>query len=60
MSECDGLIFGSPVYVIGVNALSKVLMDKASMFGPMSFTRYIGEMRLKPLGVIAVGGGDSG
>ena len=60
MHESDGLIFGAPVYVVGVNALSKILMDKASMFGPMSFTRYCGGMRQKPLGVIAVGGGDSG
>jgi multimeric flavodoxin WrbA len=60
MAECDGLIFGAPVYVVGINALAKIIMDKASMFGPMSFTRQCGDMRLKPLGVIAVGGGDSG
>ncbi len=59
MNDSDGIIFGTPVYTLGVTALAKILMDKASMFGPMSFTRYAGTMRNKPMGVITVGGGDS-
>ncbi|MBW2029208.1 MAG: flavodoxin family protein [Deltaproteobacteria bacterium] len=59
MLESDGIIFGTPVYTLGVTAIAKILMDKAHMFGPMSFTRYSGTMRNKPCGVITVGGGDS-
>ncbi len=59
MYESDGVIFGTPVYTLGPTALARLLMDKAHMFGPMSFTRYAGTMRNKPMGVIAVGGGDS-
>lgn len=59
MYESDGVIFGTPVYTLGVTALARILMEKAHMFGPMSFTRYAGTMRNKPMGVIAVGGGDS-
>lgn len=58
MYESDGIIFGTPVYSLGVTAIAKLLMDKTHMFGPMSFTRYIGGMNNKPMGVITVGGGD--
>lgn len=59
MDESDGIIFGTPVYTLGPTALARLLMDKAHMFGPMSFTRYSGKMLNKPMGVITVGGGDS-
>jgi len=58
MMECDGLIMGTPVYTLGVTALSRVLMEKAHMFGPMSFDKFSSRMRDKPIGVITVGGVD--
>ncbi|MDP2646429.1 MAG: flavodoxin family protein [Desulfobacterales bacterium] len=58
MDESDGVIFGTPVYTLGVTAIARLFMDKTHMFGPMSFTRYSGNMRNKPMGMITVGGGD--
>ena len=59
MMESDGVIFGSPVYTLGMTALSRIITEKCHMFGPMSFTKFSGRMRGKPLGVITVGGGDT-
>ncbi len=59
MMESDGLIFGTPIYTLGVSSLSRILMEKAHMFGPMSFTKFSGRMRYKPIGVITVGGVDT-
>jgi multimeric flavodoxin WrbA len=60
MAEMDGLIFGTPVYVLGVTSLARILMEKAHMFGPMSFTRAARTLAYKPIGVIAVGGQATG
>jgi multimeric flavodoxin WrbA len=59
MYESDGVIFGTPVYTLGMTSIARIFAEKAHMFGPMSFTRYSGTMRNKPCGVITVGGGDS-
>jgi multimeric flavodoxin WrbA len=56
MVEMDGLIFGTPVYTLGVTSLARILMEKAHMFGPMSFTRAARWLAYKPCGAITVGG----
>ncbi len=58
MMESDGVIFGSPVYTLGMTALARIITEKCHMFGPMSFTKFSGRMRNKPAGVITVGGGE--
>ncbi|MDY6974458.1 MAG: flavodoxin family protein [Thermodesulfobacteriota bacterium] len=58
MMESDGIIMGTPVYTLGVTSLARIFMEKAHMFGPMSFTKFSGMMRYKPCGVITVGGVD--
>ena len=58
MMESDGLILGTPIYTLGVTAISRIFMEKAHMFGPMSFDKFSGRMRYKPIGVITVGGVD--
>lgn len=59
MMESDGLIVGTPVYTLGVTSLSRIFMEKAHMFGPMSFDKFSGRMRGKPCGVVTVGGVDT-
>jgi len=59
MMESDGIIFGTPVYTLGITSLSRILTEKAHMFGPMSFTKFSGRMINKPCGVITVGGVDT-
>lgn len=59
MMESDGLIFGTPVYTLGITALSRILTEKSHMFGPMSFTKFSSRMMNKPIGVITVGGVDT-
>jgi len=59
MMNSDGIIFGTPVYTLGITALARILAEKAHMFGPMSFTKFSGTMRYKPCGVITVGGVDT-
>jgi len=54
--ECDGLIFGSPVYVIGVTALARIFMEKLHWFGFFSFTKRFGSLLYKPVGLITVVG----
>lgn len=54
--DCDGLIFGSPVYVIGVCALARIFMEKLHWFGFFSFTRWYGSLLYKPIGLVTVVG----
>lgn len=54
--EADGLIFGSPVYVIGVTALARIFMEKLHWFGFFSFTRWYGSLFRKPIGLVTVVG----
>ncbi|MDP2646482.1 MAG: flavodoxin family protein [Desulfobacterales bacterium] len=58
MMQSDGVVFGTPIYTLGVTALARIFMEKAHMFGPMSFDKFSGIMRYKPMGVITVGGVD--
>lgn len=60
MMHFDGFILGSPIYGLGVTSLTRILMEKAHQFGPMSFTKFSGKLRYKPIGVITVGGIDMG
>ncbi|MDP2645868.1 MAG: flavodoxin family protein [Desulfobacterales bacterium] len=59
MMNSDGVILGSPIYTLGLTSLTRILQEKAHMFGPMSFTKFSGRMRNKPLGMITVGGVDT-
>ncbi len=54
--DCDALIFGVPVYVIGVNSLSRIFMEKMHLAGYFSFTPFFGKLTHKPVGVITVAG----
>ena len=54
----DGVILGTPSYVLGVTSLTRIFMEKAHQMGPMSFTKFAGWMRHKPIGAITVGGVD--
>ena len=54
--EADGLIFGSPVYVIGVTALARTFMEKLHWFGFFSFTKWYGSLFRKPIGLVTVVG----
>jgi len=56
MVEMDGLVFGTPVYTLGVTSLARILMEKCHMFGPMSFSRGARMLAYKPIGAITVGG----
>lgn len=53
---CDGLIFGTPVYVIGVTALARIFMEKMHLLGYFSFTPAFGKLTYKPIGLITVAG----
>lgn len=59
MMEADGIILGTPVYALGVTGLTRIVMEKAHQFGPMSFTKFASRIRNKPIGVITVGGVDT-
>ncbi len=54
--ECDALIFGSPVYVVGVTAQARMFMEKMHWFGYFSFTKWFGSLTYKPVGLITVVG----
>ena len=54
--DCDGLIFGSPVYVIGVTALARIFMEKLHWLGFFSFTKWYGSLLNKPVGLVTVVG----
>jgi multimeric flavodoxin WrbA len=56
MVEMDGLILGCPIYTLGVNSLTRIFMEKAHMFGPMSFGRGARMLAYKPCAAITVGG----
>ncbi len=56
--DCDGLIFGVPVYVMGVNGLARSFMDKFHLGGYFSFTPHYGKLTYKPVGLITVAGQD--
>jgi len=56
MVEMDGLILGTPVYTLGINALGRMFMEKCHMFGSLSFGRGERMVAYKPVGAIAVGG----
>src|SRR3990170_3694085 len=58
MLVSDGFILGTPVYTLGVTGLTRLFMEKAHQFGPMSFTKWAGALRYRPIGVITVGGVD--
>jgi multimeric flavodoxin WrbA len=58
--KCDGLILGTPVYVMNATALTSIFMEKAHCFGMMSFTVWNEQIDNKSLGIIVVGGGDVG
>ncbi len=58
MMDADGLIIGTPVYTLGMTGLMRVLLEKSHQFGPMSFTKFAGMLRNKPVGAITVGGVD--
>ena len=55
----DGLVMGTPVYVLGMTSLLRIVQEKAHQFGPMSFTKFAGKMRFKPITVITIGGVDT-
>lgn len=59
MMHSDGIILGSPIYTLGLTALTRIVQEKAHMFGPMSFTKFSGKMKDKPIGMITVGGVDT-
>ncbi|MDP2643328.1 MAG: flavodoxin family protein [Desulfobacterales bacterium] len=52
----DAMLFGAPVYVMGVNALSRVFMEKMHMAGYFSVTPYYGRLTHRPVGLITVAG----
>ena len=56
MMESDGFIIGTPVYTLGMTGLMRILTEKAHQFGPMSFTKFAGYLRNRPVGAITVGG----
>lgn len=58
--KCDGLILGTPVYVMNATALTTMFMEKAHCFGMMSYGVWNQQIDHKSLGIIVVGGGDVG
>lgn len=54
--DCDGLIFGAPVYVVGVSAYARIFMEKMHLVGYFSFTPDYGKVTYKPVGLISVAG----
>lgn len=60
VKQCDGLILGTPIYVLDVTSLTRIFMEKAHCFGFFSFTQWAGELVYKPIGLVTVGGADIG
>ncbi len=54
--DCDALIFGSPVYVVGVTAQARMFMEKMHWLGYFSSTKWFGSLTYKPVGLITVVG----
>lgn len=58
--QCDGLVLGTPVYVMNPTALASIFMEKSHCFGMMSLSPWNQQIDNKALGIITVGGGDVG
>ena len=57
MMEADGILIGSPVYVLGVPSKLRALMERTGGFTANSMNEASGKLRFKAFGAIVVAAG---